>query len=175
MRKKSYYVILTIFLISIVLAACSGKSASSEQAAPMSKTEPSISEPVSASTSSAIPDGVYSVDFNTDSSMFHVNEAYNGKGILTVQNGEMTVHVTLVSKSILNLYSGRAEDAKKQGATLLNPTEDPVVYKDGYKETVYGFDIPVPSLDTDFPLAIIGKKGTWYDHTVSVSNPEPIK
>lgn len=33
---------------------------------------------------------------------------------------------------------------------------------------MYGFDIPVSALDTDFDLAILGKKGKWYDHTVSV-------
>ena len=40
-------------------------------------------------------------------------------------------------------------------------------------ETVYGFNIPVPYLDQEFDLALIGKKGKWYDHKVSVSNPEP--
>ena len=28
-------------------------------------------------------------------------------------------------------------------------------------------------MDTDFQLAILGTKGTWYDHTVSVRNAEP--
>ena len=39
-------------------------------------------------------------------------------------------------------------------------------------EEVYGFDIPVPALDKEFDLALIGTKGVWYDHKVSVSNPE---
>ena len=38
----------------------------------------------------ALADGVYTADFNTDSSMFHPNEACNGKGTLTVENGVMT-------------------------------------------------------------------------------------
>ena len=38
---------------------------------------------------------------------------------------------------------------------------------------MYGFDIPVPALDEEFDVALIGTKGTWYDHKVSVSNPEP--
>ena len=37
------------------------------------------------------------------------------------------------------------------------------------------FDIPVPALDEEFDLALIGKKGTWYDHKVSVSNPVPVE
>ncbi len=32
-----------------------------------------------------IKDGTYTADFNTDSSMFHVNETCDGKGILTVK------------------------------------------------------------------------------------------
>ena len=51
--------------------------------------------------------------------MFHVNEAKDGKGTLTVKNGEMTIHVSLVSKSIINLFSGKAEDAQKEGAKVL--------------------------------------------------------
>ena len=38
---------------------------------------------------------------------------------------------------------------------------------------MYGYDIPVTALDEDFPLAILGSKGTWYDHTVSVRNAQP--
>ena len=49
-------------------------------------------------------DGVYTAEFDTDSSMFHVNEANDGKGTLTVKDGKMTIHVSLVSKSIVNLF-----------------------------------------------------------------------
>lgn len=122
----------------------------------------------------ALEDGVYSVTFETDSSMFHINESLNDKARLTVENGVMTVHITLASKSILNLFPGTAEDAKKEGAVLLQPTMDEVTYSDGYTETVFGFDVPVEAVNKDFPLALIGKKGKWYDHTVSVCNPEPI-
>ena len=123
--------------------------------------------------SSSLEDGVYIADFNTDSSMFHVNEACDGKGTLTVKDGEMTIHVSLTSKKILNLYYGLAADAAKEGAKLLDPTTDSVTYSDGMTEEVYGFDIPVPALDEEFDVALIGTKGTWYDHKVSVSNPEP--
>ena len=105
--------------------------------------------------------------------MFHVNEACDGKGTLTVKDGEMTIHVSLTSKKILNLYYGLAADAAKEGAQLLDPTTDSVTYSDGMTEEVYGFDIPVPALDEEFDVALIGTKGTWYDHKVSVSNPEP--
>ena len=121
---------------------------------------------------SEIPeDGVYRAVFDTDSSMFHVNEANDGRGILTVEDGKMTIHVSLASKGILNLYAGLAEDAKKEGAELLSPTTDTVTYSDGMTEEVYGFDIPVPALDEEFDVALIGKKGKWYDHKVCVTDP----
>lgn len=122
----------------------------------------------------ALADGVYTAEFNTDSSMFRVSEACDGKGTLTVKDGEMTIHISLGSKKILNLFSGLAEDAAREGAELLMPTEDSVTYSDGLTEEVYGFDVPVPVLDEEFDLALIGTKGKWYDHKVSVSNPQPL-
>ena len=124
-------------------------------------------------TDAALEDGVYTAEFETDSNMFHVNEANDGKGTLTVEDGKMTIHVSLVSKSIVNLFVGTAEDAQKEGAEILEPTTDEVTYSDGYKEEVFGFDIPVPALDEEFDCALLGKKGKWYDHKVSVSEPMP--
>ncbi len=121
--------------------------------------------------SAPIEDGTYTAAFKTDSSMFHVNEANDGKGTLTVENGKMTIHVSLVSKKILNLFQGTADDAQKEGASILEPTKDEVTYSDGEKEEVYGFDIPVPVLGEEFDCAIIGEKGKWYDHKVIVSDP----
>lgn len=118
-----------------------------------------------------LPDGVYTAEFSTDSSMFHVSEACDGKGTLTVKNGVMTIHISLGSKKILNLYPGLAEDAAKDGAVLLEPTTDTVTYSDGMTEEVYGFDVPVPVIGEEFDLALIGTKGKWYDHKVKVSDP----
>lgn len=122
-----------------------------------------------------LPDGIYTAEFMTDSSMFRVNETCEGKGTMIVENGEMTIHITLGSKKILNLYPGLAEGAAKEGAKLLLPTEDTVTYSDGMTEEVYGFDVPVPMLETEFDLALIGTKGKWYDHKVSVYNPVPFE
>ena len=129
------------------------------------------SDSTSEANADALENGTYAADFTTDSSMFHVNEAEDGKGVLTVKDGVMTIHVSLASENILNLFPGSAEDAKKDGAALLQPTKDTVKYSDGTEEVVNGFDIPVPALDEEFPLALIGKKGNWYDHMVKVSNP----
>ena len=118
-----------------------------------------------------LPDGVYAAEFSTDSSMFHVSEACDGKGTLTVKDGVMTIHISLGSKKILNLYPGLAEDAAKDGAVLLAPTTDTVTYSDGMTEEVYGFDVPVPVIGEEFDLALIGTKGKWYDHKVKISDP----
>ncbi len=105
--------------------------------------------------------------------MFHANEAVDGMGTLTVENGTMTFHVSLQSQKIVNLYQGMAADAPAHESDWLQPTVDTVTYSDGTSDEVYGFDIPVAAVDADFQLAILGTKGTWYDHTVSVSDAEP--
>ncbi len=133
--------------------------------------ETASTDSTSEANADVLEDGTYAADFTTDSSMFHVNEAEEGKGVLTVKDGRMTIHVSLSSENILNLFPGSAEDAKKDGAELLQPTKDTVKYADGTEEVVNGFDVPVPALDEEFPLALIGKKGKWYDHMVKVSNP----
>lgn len=137
--KKRTIVAGILLLCSMLLFGCFGEKTTEEEKA-------------------ALPDGVYTADFDTDNSMFRVNEANEGKGILTVEDGRMTIHVSLGSKNIVNLYPGLAEDAKKEGAKLLMPTEDSVTYSDGWTEEVYGFDIPVPALEEEFDVALIGKK-----------------
>lgn len=153
MKKNNLLRVFMILVLSsavLFTAGCSG----TEQAA-----DPGIA------------DGTYVATFTTDNSMFHVSEANKDKGILTVADGKMTIHISLQSKRIVNLYPGTAEDAQKDGAELLEPTTDTVVYSDGYEDEVYGFDVPVPALDEEFDLALLGTKGTWYDHKVVVSDP----
>ena len=158
--------------------AANATSAESTVAAQESTVTPTEStetaETVSTETAqneAQLPDGVYTAEFSTDSSMFHVSEACDGKGTLTVKDGVMTIHISLGSKKILNLYPGLAEDAAKDGAVLLEPTTDTVTYSDGMTEEVYGFDVPVPVIGEEFDLALIGTKGKWYDHKVKVSDP----
>lgn len=139
-----------------------------------SGTEASASDAGSAPASaSGLEDGTYVVDFTTDHMMFHVNDAHHDKGILTVKDGQMMVHVSLQSKKIVNLFLGNKEDAEKEGAELIEPTKDKIVYDDGIEEEVYGFDIPVPALDEPYEVSIIGTHGNWYTHQVTVSNPVP--
>ena len=51
-----------------------------------------------------LPDGTYSAVFKTDSGMFRVSEALGNRGVLTVKDGQMMIHVSLNSKKILNLF-----------------------------------------------------------------------
>lgn len=154
--------------------ATSAESTAAAQESTVTPTETTEAENISTETAqdkAQLPDGDYTAEFSTDSSMFHVSEACDGKGTLTVKDGVMTIHISLGSKKILNLYPGLAEDAAKDGAVLLEPTTDTVTYSDGMTEEVYGFDVPVPAIGEEFNLALIGTKGKWYDHKVKVSDP----
>ena len=143
-----------MLLVMTLMTGCGGKE---EQ-----KTE----EP-------ALEDGVYTATFKSGHPMFHVNDANNDRGILTVKDGKMMIHVSLQSKKIVNLFYGKSEDAKKPGAELIEPTKDKIVYDDGYEDEVYGFDVPVPYLDKEFEVSLLGTHGNWYTHQVVVSDPVP--
>ena len=187
MKRKLITIFSTLLLVCSLFCGCADKNSVQEnniiEETPASESSvekeieetPAQNEIAAEEEQAAIPDGTYMADFDTDSSMFHVSEACDGKGILTVKNGEMTIHISLMSKKIVNLYPGLAEDAEKDGAELLMPTEDTVTFSDGLTEVVYGFDVPVPVLEEEFDLALVGIKGTWYDHKVKVSNPEPME
>ena len=170
---------LSLSVASLLLAAAlTGCGAASSTASSAAGSEAASSVASSAATASetaaaALPDGVYTAEFDTDSGMFHANEACDGNGTLTVENGTMTFHVSLASKKIVNLYVGMAADADANKADWLLPTTDTVTYSDGTSEEVYGYDIPVAAVDEDFQLALLGTKGKWYDHTVSIRNAEP--
>lgn len=185
MRKAGIGIICAVWICGAALGGCaggSGQAGSQEAGIQNAETQSALAgaeaeageSSGAAGAEPAVPaleDGIYTAEFDTDSSMFHVSEACDGKGTLTVQDGAMTIHISLGSKNIVNLYPGLAEDARKEGAELLEPTVDSVTYSDGFTEEVNGFDVPVPVLDEEFDLALIGKKGKWYDHKVRVSDP----
>lgn len=47
--------------------------------------------------------------------MFHVNDAYDNKGTLTVKDGKATIHVALTSTHIVNLFGNSKGCLKGQG------------------------------------------------------------
>ena len=168
--KRVFSCVVAASLALSLLVGCGASSTASSAASSAASSEAASSVASSAAETAALPDGVYTAEFDTDSSMFHANEACDGKGTLTVENGQMTFHVSLASTHIVNLYLGKASDAADHEADWLQPTTDTVTYSDGTSEEVYGFDIPVSAVDADFDLAILGTKGKWYDHVVSVCN-----
>ena len=140
--KKTIALALAALMLLALLTACAAKPAETEPAeleqtvqteqpaepeadetaedADASAEEETPAEPEQPAEP-ALPDGVYTAEFNTDSSMFHANEACDGKGTLTVENGTMTFHVSLASKKIVNLYVGMAADADANKADWLLP------------------------------------------------------
>ena len=173
MKKRYVNLILAMASASVLVLGSVPAMAKTDETKTESGEEAEASEEkdTDADKADTLEDGVYTAEFDTDSSMFHVNEANDKKGELTVKDGKMTIHVSLVSKKIVNLFAGTAEDAQKDGAEIIEPTTDTVKYSDGYTEEVYGFDIPVPAIGEEFNVAILGEKGKWYDHKVSVKNP----
>lgn len=122
-----------------------------------------------------LADGTYMVDFDTDSSMFHVNEAMNGKARLTVKDSSAVLYLIMPSKNVLNLYAGMAENAEGDENHWISPVTELVTYDDGITEEVFAYYVPVYVMDEEFDLALVGKKNNWYDHKVSISNPEAIE
>ena len=102
--KKIFSCLLAVLMMAALLVGCGQQ-----------QTDASGND---APDQPALADGVYTADFNTDSSMFHANETCDGKGVLTVKDGQMTIHVSLASTSIVNLFPGLKEDAQKDGAVL---------------------------------------------------------
>ena len=178
LRKRLMTLALAVVMTVSVFTGCGSKDDSKTSRSESKKTEQQKSDAKKEKaaekeeTKAPIEDGTYTAEFKTDSSMFH-------KGTLTVKDGKMTIHISLVSKNIVNLFPGTIKDAKKKGAKLLQPTTDTITDENGNVVTdiegkpkeVYGFDVPVPALDKEFDLALIGTKGKWYNHKVSVSNP----
>lgn len=155
-RKAALFALMMAILLMVFAAGC--KAGGSEEA---ETPDPGIE------------DGTYVVTFKSNHAMFHVSDANNDKGILTVKDGKMMVHVSLQSKKIINLFYGTKEEAQKEGADLIEPTEDTVYYDDGTTAEVYGFDVPVPALDEEYDVSLLGTHGNWYTHKVVVSDPVP--
>ena len=124
-------------------------------------------------TEAALPDGVYTAEFETDSSMVHANEACDGKGTLTVADGKMTFHVSLASKKIVNLYLGTAEDAPSHESDWLQPTTYTVTYSYGTSDEVYGYDIPLWIPTSSWPFWAPRAPGTTIPSACAMPSLRP--
>lgn len=189
--KKRFLIMIAVLATLAVLAGCSRVSAGDTKASNETvivETETVAGETVvedisvdeadtttETEDSLELEDGMYLVKFDTDSSMFHVNEMMDGKALLTVENGTGNLHLIMPSKNVLNLYRGLASDAENNPNDWITPCIEEVTYDDGLTEEVFAFDVPVDVLGEEFDLALIGKKDVWYDHKVSISEPEEVK
>ena len=156
LRKRLMTLALAVVMTVSVFTGCGSKDDSKTSGSESTKTEQQKSDAKKEKaaekeeTKAPIEDGTYTAEFKTDSSMFHVNDAYDDKGTLTVKDGKMTIHISLVSKNIVNLFPGTIKDAKKKGAKLLQPTTDTITDEngnavigiDGKPKEVYGLDVP---------------------------------
>ena len=114
MKKRSFTLLMSALTISATLIGTSPVLAetdtdtATEETSDKEKTdtkdadaEDADSKDTDSSKGDTLEDGTYTAEFDTDSGMFHVNEANDGKGTLTVKNGKMTIHVSLASKKMI--------------------------------------------------------------------------
>ena len=80
--------------------------------------------------------------------------------------------IQTVMDQIFNNSAQQTTIGVKAYSAVCQPTTEEVKYSDGSKEEVYAFDVPVEALEKEFDLALIGTKGKWYDHKVSVSDTQ---
>ena len=122
---------------------------------------------LSVGCSKGVTDGMYTVQVDTDSSMFRVEEC-----VLTVQDGQMTAEMSLPGQGFSRLYFGTAEEAEAAAATGELDSGIYDYYLNG--EGLYTFDVPVSALDQEIQVAAFGhRRDTWYDHVIVVHAPEP--
>lgn len=108
----------------------------------------------------ALEDGVYDIEVDTDSSMFHVVACK-----LTVQDNQMTASIELPGEGFSRLYFGTAEEAE-------SASDDDVYEYYLNDDGAYCFDVPVEALDEELPIAAWGqRRDRWYDHTITFMAP----
>lgn len=111
---------------------------------------------VSASASTAIANGTYNIDAESDSSMFKIINCD-----LTVSDGKFTAAVTLSGTGYGKLFAGTGEQAAAADESKM------ITYSENAEgKYVYTFDIP--KLDEPVEIAAFStKKGEWYDRKIT--------
>ena len=114
--------------------------------------EPNPENPDNAGT---LADGVYTIQVESDSSMFKVVACE-----LTVKGGEMTAKLTLSGTGYDKMYVGTKSEAEKAGDGMVDYVED--------AEGKYTFTVSVAGLDEELSYAAHSvKKDAWYDRTLT--------
>ena len=118
LRKRLMTLALAVVMTVSVFTGCGSKDDSKTSRSESKKTEQQKSDAKKEKaaekeeTKAPIEDGTYTAEFKTDSSMFHVNDAYDDKGTLTVKDGKMTIHISLVKKycKSVSWYNKRCQE-----------------------------------------------------------------
>ncbi len=101
-------------------------------------------------------DGTYSIEVETDSSMFRMDEA-----LLTVKDGKMTAHVTMAGQGFIKLFMGIGEEAEAADESLISN------YIENGADEPYSFDIEISEIGKEIECTGFSKKKeTWYDHKI---------
>lgn len=103
----------------------------------------------------ALADGVYTIEVESDSSMFRVTACE-----LTVKGGAMTAVLTLSGTGYDQMYAGTKSEAENASEGFIDYAAD----ADGK----YTFNVPVAALDTELVYAAHAvKSGNWFARTLT--------
>ena len=109
--KRSMTFFLSLICATAMMAAPVAMAAETETETAVtemvSEAETETGSETETEAEGVLEDGTYTAEFDTDSSMFHVNEANDGKGVLTVKDGEMTIHISLSGKGLSESFHGK--------------------------------------------------------------------
>lgn len=178
MMKKRYDAVFlavlmsaVIFSAAVLIPGCGRKEQREEQSkqektenlrtdqvadsSEMSQAKNVVEDGMSAVTAGQIKDGVYRVEVDSSSSMFHITECS-----LAVEDGRMTAVMTMGGKGYLYVYMGTGEEAAKA------PDSEYIPFKE--KSTgEHTYTVPVEALDKGLSCAAFSKKREkWYDRTL---------
>jgi hypothetical protein len=104
-----------------------------------------------------IKNGDYSVEVESDSSMFNIVKAE-----LTVEDGNMSAVITLSGTGYSKLYMGTSEEAGSASE------EEFITYEED-AAGAYTYEIPVEAVEQEFPCAAFSKKKeSWYDRVLII-------
>ena len=126
--KRVFSCVVAASLALSLLVGCGASSTASSAASSAASSEAASSVDSSAAETAALPDGVYTAEFDTDSSMFHANEACDG-GRVTVNGKVARASYDVKVGDVIALHFGErvlavevldvSETAGKSEASLL--------------------------------------------------------
>ena len=86
MKKKLLVLVLSAVMAVGMMSGCGAKDEASDSKAEATKDVSVVEDQEQETVECELEDGTYTAEFNTDSGMFHVNEANDGEGTLTVKD-----------------------------------------------------------------------------------------